>query len=143
MTLFVHSSIQIHPRPIHFHVRLIGAPGSPDDQFERVPATHELSAVANDPAQNRRGSDRYPQLGCDGGKIPIAQSEPQVPAHTQNDHVIRKPVSGKQRIANSALSAHPSIVQYPSLAATEPKNGLLKRRPGNIAWSSFGVALQV
>ena len=84
-TFAIHRSVQVHPLAADLHVGLVDAPRWAGRPGEPVPAAFELRCVIVHPAHDGGVSQRKAALRHHLHQIAVAELEPQVPPHAQDD----------------------------------------------------------
>jgi hypothetical protein len=116
------------PRP-DLCIGLVTTPGSTDRPLKWTLRPAETFRVPHHPAQDCARCYQHTQLLCDFSHLPMAELEPQVPAHTQDDHFTAKATAAKQWIAktwstHSILSRHVKLLLQQS-----PSRSIYERMP--------------
>src|SRR2546425_1089931 len=107
VALLIHGTIEVAPRAFALDGGLVHPPTDPHGTLAAVKRFFQLGAVFHDPALDGRVVDRYPPLLQEFFDMPIAQGIRHIPAHPQENDILREmgPLEAhRHRLSPSLLS---------------------------------------
>ena len=116
LAVLVDGAVHVAPDTAHPQVGLIDEPAATDRMPTGVGGVDQLGGEALDPSVDRDVVDGDASSGEEFLDVAVRETEPQVPAHGEQNHVGREPVAGERRARHGNRTAtrsdpHPAPIR--------------------------------